>query len=79
MDDRVHYLEASFTGRFWDRISGDENSVTFLNQGPTFTLTDTFKNAYVETAVQLDWINRFSGWSSWAKVDAFYAGTIVLR
>jgi hypothetical protein len=70
MDDRVHYLEASFTGRFWDRISSDDNSVTFLNQGPAFTLTDTFKNAYVETAVQLDWINRFSGWSSWAKVDA---------
>jgi hypothetical protein len=70
MDDKVHYVEASFTGRVWDRVSSNNNSVTFLNLGPAFTLTDNFKNAYAETAVQLDWINRYSGWSSFAKVDA---------
>jgi hypothetical protein len=70
MDDQVHYVEVSFTARGWDRVSSSNNSVTFLNLGPAFTLTDRFKNAYAETAIQLDWINRYSGWSSFAKVDA---------
>jgi hypothetical protein len=70
MDNRTNYVEVSFTGRVWDRVSSDNNSVTFLNPGLPFTLTDNFKRSYGETAVQLDWINRYSGWSAYTKVDA---------
>jgi hypothetical protein len=70
MDDRVHYLEASVLGRIWDRVSSDNNTVSFLNLGPTFQITDNFKRSYGEVAVQLDWINRTgSGWSAFSKAD----------
>jgi hypothetical protein len=71
MDGRVHYLEASLTNRFWDRASGN-NPVNFVNLGPTFQLTDRFPKAYGESALQLDWISRLSGWSAFANMDAKY-------
>jgi hypothetical protein len=72
MDDRVHYLEASVQGRVWDRVWGD-NNVEFINLGPTFTLTDPFPHKiFGETSVQLDWLNRASGWSAYVKANAKY-------
>lgn len=69
MDDSVHYLEISAQGRVWDHIYN--NSVNFMNLGPTFTLTDNnFPSIFGEAAIQLDLLNRFSGWSAFMRFDA---------
>ena len=69
LDDRIRYLEASFIGRYWDHVSAN-NAVNYYNLGPTFTLTDTYTRGYGEAGIQLDWLNRFSGWSTYMRADA---------
>jgi outer membrane autotransporter protein len=69
MDDRVHYLDASIIGRVWDRAT-DNPTVNFVNLGPSFRLSENFQGVYGEAAIQLDWLNRFSGWSAYLRADA---------
>jgi hypothetical protein len=75
MDDRVHYLETSLTAKVWDRVSGD-NTVNFTSAaalpGTAFSLTDKLRNPYGEVSLQLDWIDRQSGWSTFIRGDAFF-------
>jgi hypothetical protein len=76
MDDRVHYLETSVTAKVWDRVSGD-NTVNFASvpalPGTAFSLTDNkLGNPYGEVSLQLDWIDRQSGWSTFVRGDAFF-------
>lgn len=77
--DQQRYLEASVTGRVWDQVSGN-NTVAFANVGTPFSLADTYAKAFVETDIQLDWINRGPGWSAFVKAgakfnDEFFTGT----
>ncbi len=73
MDDRVHYLEASIIGRVWDRAF-ENNTVNIANLGPTLTLNQNYAGAYGETGLQLDWLNRYSGWSAYLRADAKFSG-----
>lgn len=69
VDDKVHYLEASFVGRVWDIVSSP-NKVSITNLGPTITLQDNvFSTVYGEAGFQLDWLNRYSGWSAYVRAD----------
>jgi hypothetical protein len=81
MDDRVHYVETSVTARIWDRVTTDSNvnfsSVPGAVAESIFALHDNFKGAYGEVALQLDWIDRVSGWSTFAKGDAKFNGDFI--
>lgn len=69
VDDKVHYLEASFVGRVWDIVSSP-NKVSITNLGPTIALQDNvFSTVYGEAGFQLDWLNRYSGWSAYVRAD----------
>jgi outer membrane autotransporter protein len=68
-EDQRHILEANVTARIWNQFKG-ENTVTFLNLGPTFTLQDTFSRPFGEVAMDLDWLNKTTGWSAFTKAGA---------
>ena len=74
MDDNIHYLEASVIGRVWDRVNTNNNVTIVSTSAPTafppFVLSDRFSGVYGEAGVQFDWINRFTGWSAYARADA---------
>jgi hypothetical protein len=66
-EDRQYVLETNVTAKWWNQFNGN-NTVSFVNLGPTFTLNDVFTRSYAEVAFDLDWLNKTSGWSAFAKV-----------
>ena len=78
LDDRSNFLQTAVTARLWDRVTSN-NTVTFNSfqpgnpaapiPGTAFNLSDDFTGAYGQVALQFDWIDRTSGWSTFAKGD----------
>jgi hypothetical protein len=66
LEDHRQVLTASVSAKAWGHLAGG-NAVNVINLGPTFVISDTFTRPFAETALQLDWHDRASGWEAFLK------------